>query len=181
MSHQLRLGRWIPLAVFTACSVLSFAGSDSFLGYWPSPLVGLLAAILALAAAVVGIKGRTGYRFFIPAFVVLVVLAAWIRAENLKRVDYITGATGIVVDSAGQPVSGATVKITFAKNVFQAIEPVRDAGVTTDEAGSFRFSFISCGDPRMPFELSVGKSGYRSVSIRAEGFANRRIVLQRAS
>ncbi len=181
MSRQrkLRIAHWLLFAIFATWAILTFLGHGANFGDWRSPVTGLLAAVLAVIAAAVGFRGATAFRILIPALLITGALAVWIHAENLKRTDYIAGARGMVVDSAGVPISEATVTISFAKDVFQVIDSVRKAQTTTDPGGSFGFSYISCGDPHARFELSIQKAGYRPVSIWCEGFANRRIVLQR--
>jgi len=175
----LRIGHWLLVAIFATLAIWAFLGRGAYAETWASPITGLVAAVLAVIAAAVGFKGTTAFRLLIPALLITGALAVWIHAENVKRTDYIAGARGIVVDPSGEPISEATVTIRFAREVFQVIDPVRTAQTTTDAGGSFGFSYISCGDPYARFELSIAKPGYRSVSIRCEGFANRRIVLQK--
>ena len=110
----------------------------------------------------------------VTAAVALAALIVWPR----KIVEYATGADGVVTDPQGKPIAGATVRLRFDERVFDAITPVREAQLQTDDQGRFGDFFISCGKPGGPYLVIVEKPGFVTSRVRGTGTGHHRIVLQ---
>ena len=173
-----RLLNWLLTAAFAAWALISLVRNGEKWIMWESPLVGWPAVGLAATGLVLGIARRPKPWFLGISLVLVSILAVWRHVKALESLDYMAGAAGLVVDSTGMPVADAAITITYPKNVFSAITPIRVGHTSTGGDGRFNIWFISCGDGHTPFKLRVEKRGFQAVEIRGAGFEKRRLVLR---
>jgi hypothetical protein len=132
------------------------------------PRASSLLTRLVLATAAVGI--------------VLVGIIVFIATRPRRFADSAFSVEGIVTDSSGSPVSGATVSLRTAPAVFDGLAPVPRAHSSTDEAGRFRFAFISATGDTVAYRLLVEKQGFAPANVRGtpQDVRHHNIVLARS-
>ena len=96
----------------------------------------------------------------------LLALLSSCASVNRGTRDYIFSVTGVVQDSTGRPLAGARVLLKTQGPVYQAITPVRDRAVETNDGGGFVFMYIT-HQYSTPYVLTVEKPGCQSWEAKA--------------
>jgi hypothetical protein len=102
----------------------------------------------------------TAYRAWHCALLVVGAAVASGACALLPRShDYILSVTCIVLDPAGQPVSGAEVALELGHVAYHAVDPIREERKATPENGGVIFMYITHA-VSTPYVLTVRKPGY---------------------
>jgi hypothetical protein len=110
------------------------------------------------------------------SFLGVAVLALLFPLRTTTK-DYGSGATGVVIDTGGNPVPHAKVTLSFDQAVFDAITPVNRAELVTDAFGRFQDYFISCGKPGGAYTVTIEKPGFHTARVHGRGMGSHRVVL----
>jgi hypothetical protein len=104
----------------------------------------------------------------------LLVSCTLLNCSAVTR-DYFFSVTGVVEGPNKEPIAGARVTLRTEVPVYDAVTPVRDRTVDTDENGGFVFVYIA--HKATPYVLSVDTKGCRSRELRAVAPPNQEHVI----
>jgi hypothetical protein len=104
------------------------------------------------------------------ALVVLVISAmgpSTGRASLVHSRDYGFDLTCIVVDEAGQPISGAEVVLKLGRAAYEVLTPIYEVRQTTPESGGLVFMYLT-HSRSTPYILTVKRAGFLNREVRGE-------------
>jgi hypothetical protein len=88
-------------------------------------------------------------------------------ATMVRSRDYSFDLTCLVVDRAGQPISGAEVVLKLGRAAYEVVTPIYEVRQTTLESGALVFMYIT-HSTSTPYVLKVKRAGYLAAEVRGE-------------
>ena len=92
------------------------------------------------------------------------IFALAFGARPLPTHDYIFSVTGVVTSEDGAPLEGAEVTLEVNGPVYQAVELVKTAKLSTNNTGGFVFTYTS-HKRGVKYSVTVSKDGFEPQTV----------------